>query len=210
MFANTRQVQLGPTKFFFHRDLSGEVALAPDDEPVLCQECSTDQVRAGMMECLGEAPQDEQCRMCGRFSWGRVESYQIREPRAPFDMPVADARLQLANLQPVTTAIVVEELTTILDEEGQRLTDLGQPPSDPEDYRRTMRRIAALTVCKAIVQVLQLEARADGEGLALLRELYGFVVEHTRGYGELSAPHAPFANILDRAAAFLGVPAPKQ
>ena len=71
---HTRMHWMRPTRFFFHRDLTGEVALDAADHPILCVACSDVEVAAATMERLGVAPPDSQCRRCDRFSWGRSES----------------------------------------------------------------------------------------------------------------------------------------
>ncbi|NTU85411.1 MAG: hypothetical protein HGA45_39670 [Chloroflexales bacterium] len=191
-FPKTRMVWLGPVTFFFHRDLSGEVALTPDDEPVLCQACSDDQVRAGVMERLGDAPNSEQCRCCGRFSWGRVES-------------VAEFTRSLG-LDGEHPAGALEVLAELEDETAQRLADLGEPPTDPVDAERTRERLSVVRCLKTFVASLQ-QASHEREGQGLLAELAAIVHEVARGYGEMDAPNAPYADILRRADAYLGAAA---
>ncbi|NTU85861.1 MAG: hypothetical protein HGA45_42115, partial [Chloroflexales bacterium] len=145
------------------------------------------------MQRLGEAPNSEQCRCCGRFSWGRVER-------------VAELTLSLGldGSLPATTLEVLAELD---DETAQRLADLGEPPTDPVDAERTRERLGVVRYLKTIVAGLQRQAGHDGEGQGLLAELTAIVREIARGYGEMDAPHAPYADILRRADAYLGAAA---
>jgi hypothetical protein len=196
MYPNTRMVRLGPTLFFFHHDLSGEVALTDDDEPVLCQKCSDDQVKAGVMRRLGEASQDEQCRLCGRWSWGRIDGTELR----PSILDGAELRHIVPTVAP---ALMLDVLARIADEEQTRLDDLGDPPVDPHDAEQIRERLDVLSFFKAITAHLVNQVGGNSEGLRLLAELTGIVREVAHGYGDENAPDAPYTDILRRADAYL-------